>query len=214
MITIQLHGDIAKLYTKQIKVAARTIREALNALQLIPELNPNNTQKRFLCQVKECTQSSSLDEPIEVNTLNITSESVIYPKDVCGSGNNPNVRIVIGIVLLVVAYYLPSSWAFMANALTGAGAGLIIGGVAELLNPLKKDDDEDNKNYSITNYQNTVKSGTPIPIILGRHKHGGHIFSLNAVSRETKELHLSDLLLTPQLFKDSWENLSVTLNNE
>tara|TARA_R110002050_G_scaffold227881_2_gene363515 strand:- start:1434 stop:2066 length:633 start_codon:yes stop_codon:yes gene_type:complete len=210
MITIQLHGDIAKLYTKQIKVAARTIREALNALQLIPELNPNNTQKRFLCQVTECTQSSSLDEPIEVNTLNITSESVIYPKDVCGSGNNPNVRIVIGIVLLVVAYVAPVT----APYLQPAGIGLIIGGVAELLNPLKKEDDEDNKNYSVTNYQNTVKSGTPIPIILGRHKHGGHIFSLNAVSRETKELHLSDLLLTPQLFKDSWENLSVTLNNE
>ncbi len=210
MITIQLHGDISKLYTKPIKVAARTIREALNSLQLIPELNPNNTQKRFLCRVKECTQSSSLDEPIEVNTLNITSESVIYPKDVCGSGNNPNVRIVIGIVLLVVAYVAPVT----APYLQPAGVGLILGGVVELLNPIKKETDEDNKNYSVTSYQNTVKSGTPIPIILGRHKHGGHIFSLNAVSRETKELHLSDLLLTPQLFKDSWENLSVTLNNE
>lgn len=211
LVSIVLNGALKKHYEKEIKIHANTLREALSALKLIPEFDPAKTSKRFLCQVPGCTQEYTLDEPLEKDTIYLDCQSELSTRDIVGSGNNPYVRIIIGVILITVGLFFDPSGqtSSYGMALVSAGVTMIIGGVMQLINPLKEDSaSNDNKSQSATSYPNTVKSGTPIPIILGKHKFGGHIFSLNTVSTKAKELSLGALISSNGEFDDSWETLS------
>lgn len=195
-VQLVLHGHLKELHGDDIFVEAKTARAAISSLRMIKAFNPEHNRNRYLCKVKDVNQALDLDEPLEVDVLHIYCEGIVKAGSVVGAGNNPYVRIIIGIILIVVGFYLSGSdsGATMkaGMAMLSAGLGMVIGGISQLLMKDKKLDTEDGKNKSLTNYANTVRSGTPIPLILGEHLHGGHIFSLNTETRYGKELDISD----------------------
>ena len=214
-VEIILSGAMKEYYPKPISVYAKTPREALQALKLIPELNPKTTRKRFLSKVRGCDQSVQLDRPIVGKKLFIDCEAELDAGDISGSGNNPYVRIVIGVLLVVAGIYASAAGSpNLGMALIGAGTSLILGGVIQILNPVEAEEEEKNKNKSLKQYQNTVNSGTPIPIILGKHKHGGHLFSLNTLSKSDLDLKLSELVGSIPKFNGSWVTLTNTLQED
>lgn len=214
-VKINLHGALKEQYDKDIYVHADTIREAITSLQLIDAFNPSKQKKRFVCDVTECNSMRDLDQPIEVSEININCEFVKEDKTLDGSGNNPYVNIIIGVVLVVVGYFTFGSTTSYGVAFISAGVGMIVGGIMQIINPVDKLQTEDNeRNKSVTSYPNTVASGTPVPFILGKHKHGGHIFSLNTVSRSTKSVNLSGMVSELSEFEGSWVTMHSQLSEE
>lgn len=197
-VKLVLHGHLKDLHSEDIFVEAKTARAAISSLRMIKAFNPEYNRNRYLCKVKDVNQALDLDDALETDVLHIYCEGVVKPGSVLGAGNNPYVRIIIGVILIIIGVYLYTTGADgtavvkTGMALASAGLSLVIGGVSQLLMKDQKVEDEDGRSKSLTNYANTVKSGTPIPLLLGEHIHGGHIFSLNTETRYGKELDISD----------------------
>lgn len=192
-VQVVLHGGLYEAYDKPIFIEARSIRAVLSALKLIPELNPINNKNRYLSKVDGLENVADLDKPLDTPVVNIYCERKMNRRDITGSGNNPYVQIIVGVVLIVVGYFSFGSTSKLGVAIMASGFGMIFGGISQLLiNDPKPQKSDENRSSSLTGYENTVKSGTPIPLILGEHLHGGHIFSFNTETRSGKDLELND----------------------
>lgn len=219
MVTIVLHGKLREQYDKTVRVYADTIREAITALSMIDAFNPAKQTKRFLTKVDGCSVQRKLDEPIETNTLHLHCDVVEDVNFASGSGNNPYVNIIIGAILVVIGVIITGmsfgGAAPLGMAFISAGVGLIVGGIMQIINPVEEPEIEENTaNKSVTRYPNTVASGTVIPLIVGKHKHGGHIFSLNTMSRSSKNMNLSGLVSELDDFEGSWVTMHSQLTED
>jgi predicted phage tail protein len=99
-------------------------------------------------------------------------------------------RIVAGVALVAAAFIIGQPWLgpLAFSLITGVGASLALGGVAQLLTPVpriagpgatamsgagasanaaKADDNDPRKNYSFSGIQNTSRAGVPVPVIFG-----------------------------------------------
>ena len=95
-------------------------------------------------------------------------------------------RIIAG-VALIAASFIPgfAAWAGpTAYALiTGVGASLVLGGVAQLLTPTPKinepgqDNNDPRKSYSFSGIQQTSRQGVPVPIVYGETVVGSIVIS-------------------------------------
>ena len=204
MVNVVLHGALKEVCPRHIRLEAKTPRMVLSGLKLIPELSPLKNRLRYLCKVEGIKSVTDLDEPLELEEVHIYCEKVMNKGDIAGSGNNPYVRIIIGVILIIIAvtYFVVTGDAANAGQLTqmgmamfAAGVSLVMGGISQLLTKQPKIEGDTQKNKSNTGYENTVRSGTPISLIIGEHLHGGHIFSLNIETRPGKDLDISDFKL-------------------
>ena len=215
-VKIILHGKLLERCKETIIVYANTAREAITALKLRDEFNPEKTSERFVTTVEGISSLHKLDANLEVNELHLHCDQVKTKTFASGSGNNPYVNIIIGIILVVVGtVLLDASGTTQAYGigLISAGVGMAIGGIMQIINPVDDIEDEDTEsNTSVTSYPNTVASGTPIPLIVGKHKHGGHIFSLNTASRASKSYNLSGMITDLADFEDSWVTMHSQLS--
>lgn len=200
LVKIILHGALKEACSREIVVEAKTARLALSALRLQPELNPANNPKLYNCKVRGVEHVLDLDAPLETNELHVICDAVIDRSAYRGAGNNPYVRIIIGVVLIVVGVTMMGmggeTVGNLGLAMAASGFGMVLGGIMQLFTKDPKAEEQE-RNKSLTGYENTVKSGTPIPFILGEHLHGGHIFSLNTETRQGKDLDL-------KAFKDTY----------
>lgn len=212
-VKIVLHGKLAEHYDKDIFVHAGTIREAITAMMLIDQFNPEKQSKRFMCKIDGCDLAKKLDDPIEKTEIHLHCDHVEDRNFAKGSGDNPYVNIIIGVILIVISVFflggIGSEWGV---AFFSAGVGLVTGGIMQILNPVDELESDNEQNKSVTRYPNTVESGTPVPIIVGKHKHGGHIFSLNTASRSQKNVNLSALVSDLSEFEGSWVTMHSQLS--
>lgn len=219
-VTIKLHGKIAEHYPHDIVLEATTIREAITGMTMIDAFNPAKNTKRFVCTVDECPVADKLDEPIENNILNLHCEQVHENSVIQGAGNNPYVNIIIGIVLIIVGFFTYQSTTkegvmMLGVGIASLGASLVIGGIMQIVNPVDAlETEKEERNNSVTSYLNTVASGTTIPIILGKHKHAGHLFSLNTESRSAKNVNLSGLVSELPEFEGTWVTMHSQLSED
>ena len=94
-------------------------------------------------------------------------------------------QIILGIVLIVVGFVLTfTPFAGAAPYFYTAGAGLIIGGIAQLLMPTPKIDDytaadrsENRPNFVFNGAVNVYEQGGPVPLCYGRVKAGSVVIS-------------------------------------
>jgi len=184
MVEIKIYNPDGTRFPGEFLVHARTPREALKGLKLFPEFDPRLQSSRFLSKVDGCKQVEDLDDVIEGSEITLRIEEVLTHRTMLGSGNSPYVRIVIGVLMIVAAFFLAEANPEVALVLASAGFSLIIGGVIQLLTPGPEKDKDTPQNYSNKTYPNTTKSGTPMPIILGEHMWGGHIFSVNVDTKK------------------------------
>lgn len=193
-VKIVLHGALKEAYPHDIELEAPTARVAMTGLKMIPALNPANNRNRYRCRISGIDNISDLDERLEVDTLHVYCEAVLNTQSIHGRGNNPYIQIIVGVILVIVGVWLMGSdsgaIANMGLGLVASGFGVIFGGITQLLMSDPKAEDQE-KNKSLTGFENTVRAGTPIPLILGEHLHGGHIFSMNVETRYGKNLDVS-----------------------
>lgn len=178
MITVILHGYLKKLWPEPITFDARTAAEAIYAFdRQTKAFKPRVGQRRHLISAKGFETVEDLKRPTDIEELHL------YPAFATGKGG-AFTQILIGSVLvaagIAVAPYAP--WA--STFLISTGAGLVLGGVMQLLMPAPEEatSGSEGSNY-LGSPKNTTAIGTPIPILYGRRKVYGHIlgFDLDAV---------------------------------
>ena len=193
MKTIQLHGILAKKFGRYFRLDVKTAKEATHALACqIPAfkafmLDSERLGYRFAVFLgKKRTQKNNISED-EID--NITDASLIHivPK-VMGSGGKAMgwLQVVAGVALIATGIGAGFGAAgFAASAmnagLIGAGAGLLLGGVASLMMPTpqmdNRDEDGNRANNGFGGAVTTVAQGNPVPILYGEREVGGFIAS-------------------------------------
>lgn len=75
-------------------------------------------------------------------------------------------RIITGVALIAASFFVGPFAPFFFNL----GAGLVLGGVAQLLTPTPKQDPlfNDPKSFSFNGIQQNAKEGVPVPIVYGK----------------------------------------------
>ena len=114
----------------------------------------------------------------DIDSITDTDTIHIVPRIVGSGGDSFNwLQVVAGAVLIGVGALTFGATSAMGVALIGAGAGLLVGGVAGLLMPTPKMDSQDpdgNKaNKGFGSAVTTVSQGNPVPILYGERDIGG-----------------------------------------
>jgi predicted phage tail protein len=207
MTTIYFHGPLAEVQATPIEVVASTVKEALEFIRQHPAFSPENNPKRYVCRARGIDSLAKVYGPVPDDELHLECEAIVDRHDVMGA-NNGWVKIVAGIVLIIVGVVLSYfGGGAVGGPMINLGIALIFGGIAQLLNPPPKPEEPEEGNKSLKTYQNTVKSGTTIPLILGKHRHGGHILSFNVETLDGKNLNLPTFIEAIPPADDSWTTL-------
>lgn len=172
LVSIVLTGYLAKFVREPVSIEAFNARDALEKLQ---NYLPKGVS--HLVKIKELGCPEDLDEGKTTLTISPYFE---------GSGGGKKAGgIQIGIGILLLVFISPIGINMAAGAfksfLIGVGANLIIGGALQLLQKSPKADPTqgDKRSRFINGDKNTIKEGTPIPLIYGRQKVYPHILSFN-----------------------------------
>ena len=172
--TIKLHGILAKKFGQFFKLDVQTAREATHAIAC-----QNAEFKRFMLESDKLGLKFAVflgRKNITENDIdNVTDTDVIHivPRIVGSGGSSFNwLQVVAGAVLIGVGVVMGFN-----PALIGAGAGLLMGGVAGLLMPTvdmsNQDPDGNKANKGFGSAITTVSQGNPVPILYGEREIGG-----------------------------------------
>ena len=180
---IKLYGILAKKFGKEFHLAVDNTREAMRALCVqVPGF------EHFMLHAHEQGLEFAVfqdNQNISETELDMsTSAKVIkvVPK-VRGAGGA--VQTIIGAVLVVVGIVVTGmsfgSAGAVGAALIGAGVGMMVGGIAQMLMPKIENQDQNqdgNKaNKGFGGAVTTVAQGNPVPVLYGQREVGGFIAS-------------------------------------
>ena len=166
-----------------LDITANTPREALSIFQShLPQ------DVRQIVQVSGIHCAADLDEMRESGVLDITPK---YFGAGGGTEKGSWLQIGLGVLLIVTAPYLSGA---IGTAFGGIAKGTIatfgfqlaLGGAIALLNKAPKADPTsgDKKSRFINGNANTIKEGTPIPLIYGLQKVYLHFLSFDLDSKD------------------------------
>lgn len=132
-------------------------------------------------QVVELVCVDSLQENHEVLTI-----QPLYQGSGGSNKKAGGIQIALGILLVAFSGGIAAGLGLTKGAVILTGAQLILGGALQLLQKSPKADpiQGDKKSRFINGEKNTVKEGTPIPLIYGRQKVYPHVLSFNIDSSD------------------------------
>ena len=184
-----LEGAFGKAVGRVWNLAVNTPQEALRMIDanVDSDKSPfawirNNLEKyasyKVICE-SENGNVAELDEEEYRSGVMGKLKSIRFVPLITGSGDVG--KIVLGIVIAVVAWFLPPAYAFLAPAMYSMAASLIIGGIVGLLTskPTQSGNSEEGKkeSYYFDGPANTTEQGVPVPLIYGRVLTGSHAIS-------------------------------------
>jgi len=210
MVTINLTGFDSS-FPSQLKVAATTYEEAIEMLKLHEKFNPLKQIKRFVCKVIECADIAALKSRIVGDEINLVCESEVKA-GFTGSGEQ-KMQVIIGVVLIVVGVVVTmAGFPTVGPALVAAGVATLIGAIVQYLLMPDEEEADDRQSRIAQRYPNTVASGTPKALILGKFRFGGHLISVNVESRDGVDLDFEEFVYnlwdsTLYSGRDTWETL-------
>ena len=127
-----------------------------------------------------------LFDPKDLHRVVYAEDIIEFGRDV-PEGEKGGLQIVVGAVLIAASIMTAgtTTWAamgFWAQMGVTMGAGMVLGGVTSLIvgSPKLPTFDSGNSTsatYTFSGIKNTTVSGTPIPIVYGRHRVGGHVLN-------------------------------------
>lgn len=188
--TIKLYGVLGKKFGKEFHLAVESTREAVKALSVqVPGF------EQFMLTAHEQGLAFAVfqdDENINEDQIDFeTGAKVIkiVPKVIGAGGNNGVFQFVLGVVLIVAGYFTFGATSAYGVALIGAGAGMAIGGITQMLTP-KVDAQDQNQDGNRANKGfggavTTVAQGNPVPILYGQREVGGFIINAGQFAVDT-----------------------------
>lgn len=181
--TIKLYGVLAKKFGKEFHLAVDNTREAMRALSVqVPGfehfmLHAHEQGLEFaVFQDKQNISETELDMSTSAKVIKVVPR-------VKGAGGA--VQTILGAVLVVVGIVVTGmsfgSAGAVGAALIGAGVGMMVGGIAQMLMPKIENQDQNqdgNKaNKGFGGAVTTVAQGNPVPVLYGQREVGGFIAS-------------------------------------
>lgn len=200
MKTIELHGILAKKFGRYFRLDVKTAKEATHALACqIPAfkafmLDSERLGYRFaIFTGKKRNQRTNISEQ-DINNITTASHIHIAPK-VMGSGGKAMgwLQVVAGVALIATGVGAGFGAAGFAAAamnvgMIGAGAGLLLGGVASLMMPTPNlseiNEDGNRPSNGFGGAVTTVAQGNPVPILYGERDVGGFIASVGIYAED------------------------------
>lgn len=182
MKTIILYGELRKKFGREFQFDVDSPAEAVRALGSqvagFKAYLHQHAQDAFKIFVGGRNVGDGLADPCSDKEV-IRIVPVIQGAGAAG-------RIVLGIVLIVVSFFIPGSTPYamqISSALFGMGASMVLGGVIELLSPVPKTNDdpmesaENTPSYNFNGPVNTTAQGHPVPLAYGRLRVGSAVIS-------------------------------------
>lgn len=182
--TIKLYGILAKKFGKEFRLEVENTREAMRALSVqVPGfehfmLHAHEQGLEFaVFQDKQNISETELDMSTSAKVIKVV------PK-VKGAGGA--LQTILGAVMIAAAFITGGTsivaWGALEGALFGAGVGMMVGGVAQMLMPkvetTKNQNEDGNKaNKGFGGAVTTVAQGNPVPVLYGQREVGGFIAS-------------------------------------
>lgn len=182
--TIKLYGVLAKKFGKEFRLDVENTREAMRALSVqVPGfehfmLHAHEQGLEFaVFQDKQNISETELDMSTSAKAIKVV------PK-VKGAGGA--LQTILGAVMIAAAFITGgtsiAAWGALEGALFGAGVGMMVGGVAQMLMPkvetTKNQNEDGNKaNKGFGGAVTTVAQGNPVPVLYGQREVGGFIAS-------------------------------------
>lgn len=204
--TIKLYGVLGQKFGHQFKLDVASPREAIRALSAQIDGFENyllSAHERGLAfaiftdskakqrgKKKAACFDASTGRTItghnigvsEIDMLTDTSEIKIVPRVVGAGGDNGVLQLVLGVVLIVAGFWTGGATSNMGVALIGAGAGMVMGGIAQMLVPkvdpnTNQNQDGNRANFGFGGAVTTIAQGNPVPVLRGKREIGGFIIS-------------------------------------
>ena len=182
--TIKLYGILAKKFGKEFRLDVENTREAMRALCVqVPGfehfmLHAHEQGLEFaVFQDKQNISETELDMSTSAKVIKVV------PK-VKGAGGA--LQTILGAVMVAAAFITGgtsiAAWGALEGALFGAGVGMMVGGVAQMLMPkveaIQDQNQDGNKaNKGFGGAVTTVAQGNPVPVLYGQREVGGFIAS-------------------------------------
>ena len=190
--TIKLYGILAKKFGKEFHLAVESTREAVKALSVqVPGF------EQFMLTAHEQGLAFAVfqdDENISEDQIDFETGAKaikIVPKVIGAGGNNGVLQTILGVVLIVVGvfYDWSGTTSMYGAAMVGAGIGMVVGGVAQMLMP-KADAQDQNQDGNRANKGfggavTTIAQGNPVPILYGQREVGGFIVNAGQFAVDT-----------------------------
>jgi len=186
--TIRFHGVLREKFGKEWRLEVNSVKEAMRLLAVQIQgleqfmLNAHHKGLRFAVFVDK--RKTISEKEVDMNT---GSELIRIVPIVEGAGGNGVLQTVLGAVLIVVGVVVGvvAGWtgvgAVAAQGLIGAGIGMLVGGVAQMLMPKTQTEDSNSdgnrSNYGFGSAVTTVAQGNPVPILYGEFEIGGFILN-------------------------------------
>jgi predicted phage tail protein len=191
MKTIRVYGQLAKfLKRRTFRADVANAAEAVRFLLAnFPQVEQHMATQHYRVSVGDrAIEPEELHEP--AGQASITIVPVIGGAGAVG-------RVIAGVALVAAALAIGQPWLgpMAFSLITGIGASLALGGVAELLTPVPRTagpgaaamgntaagrpaaDTDPRKNYSVSGIQNTTRAGGPVNVIYGRVWIGSTVLS-------------------------------------
>lgn len=182
MHTVILHGPFADFHDGPISVTGKTVAEVMERVtRQLPGFAPDPQHGRARIKIVGYETVEAL-----YTSLEISVEIHVVPQ-LNGGKNAALTQIAIGVALIAVGWYMPTSWALLGNALMSMGAMSILGGLAMMLAPAPNAENPEAKSRYLGQPRNTVAIGTRIPIPYGRNKIYGHYISFDINAKTTAQ---------------------------
>ena len=174
---VHLHGAFKAFHDGPIEVFAKTVAEAvLRVTNQLEGFRPDAIRGRKRVQVAGHNTIESQFAPSTTTDIHLFP-AMSFAKD------GGVIQTIVGFVLIVAAVFMGG--VFWPMIIASAGVSLMIGGIMQMLTPAPSFDKPGDRSKYIPSKDNTVKIGTPIPILYGTYRIGGHILSLNIDARAT-----------------------------
>ncbi len=188
--TIKLYGVLGKKFGKEFKLAVESTREAVKALSVqVPGF------EQFMLTAHEHGMAFAIfqdDENIGENQIDFdTGAEVIkiVPRVLGAGGDNGILQVVLGVVMIVVGYFTFGATTAYGAALIGAGIGMTVGGIAQMLMPKvsaqDQNQDGNKSNFGFGGAVTTIAQGNPVPILYGQREVGGFIVNAGQYAVDT-----------------------------
>lgn len=180
--TIKLYGILAEKFGKQFLLEVESTREAMRALSVQFAgfehfmLNAHHQGLRFaVWQDDHNISEAELD-------LNTGADVIKVVPVVEGAGGDNGVfQTILGAVMVVAGVVAMAYGQPWGGNLVGAGVGILVGGIAQMLMP-KIDNSDQNQDGNKANMGfggavTTISQGNPVPVLYGQREIGGFIVS-------------------------------------
>lgn len=177
--TVRLYGVLGARFGRVFRLAVSTPAEAVRALCVqIPGFEQFLSDPRYRYAVFYGKQNLSEEE------LHFKGEreDIRIAPVLAGSKQGGIFQAILGVVLIAAGVFTGGVTSAWGMALIGAGAGMAIGGVVQMLAPqaqgLSDSSGADNKpSYAFGGPVNTIAQGNPVGLLYGKRRIGGAIIS-------------------------------------